>query len=403
MIQKFFSTCIIFLFASIISCRKTLPLLPDLREKYSYTDTKPFGTFAAHAIVEKVYADNYILKSNSSFEEKFAAMKDTGTLYFCISRNYLLRERDVFTMLDYVLRGNTAFISASYIDTLFLGKMNCTQANYDWLYRMGNTSYRKTSVRLIEAATNPTDSFTYFYYPFANYFSSISNPGCRIIGYNDNGDPNFLVFFWGKGRIYLHSDPRAFSNYFLLTDENYKYFQQVLQLMPQKPVQVYWDNYYNGISLKPAAKKKFTGLNAIFDQPALSTAFWISISLLGLYLIFNSKRRQRIIPVIKPLENTTIAFAQVIAGLYLQEKNNKNIADKMVMYFNEHIRSRYLLNTNSINADFIAALSRKSGVTRDKTESLYNFIHLINTSDEINDNQLLSLNEQIQEFHKNKT
>lgn len=400
--ETIYSICFILLVSCVGGCRKTQPALPDLREKYLYTDTKPFGTFVAHALVDNIYDDKFIQKTNRSFAKEFTSVEDTASLYFSISRNFLPDEKDVYALLDYVNHGNTAFISASLIDTVLLGKMYCNQVNYDWLFRLNAASYRNTSVRLIKAATTLKDSFSYFYYPFANHFSSINNADCRIVGYNEDDKPNWLVFFWGKGRLYLHSDPRAFSNYFLLTNNNVGYLKQVLQLLPQKPEHVYWDNYYNRINYKSTSKKSFSSLRAIFDHPSLTTAFWISLVLLGLYVLFNSKRHQRIIPVIKPVENTTIAFAQAIAGLYLQEKNNKSIADKMITYFNEHVRSRYFLNTTTTNNDFIAALSRKSGVPLDKTESLYNAIQHANNTDEIDDYQLLSLNEQIQQFHKNR-
>ena len=72
----------------------------------------------------------------------------------------------------------------------------------------------------------------------------------------------------------------------------------------------------------------------------------------------------------------------------------------MITYFNEFIRNKYFLNTNSINEDFITALSRKSGVQRESVDSLYRTITSAQSSDHLDDYQLLSLNEQIQNFNK---
>ena len=143
-------------------------------------------------------------------------------------------------------------------------------------------------------------------------------------------------------------------------------------------------------------------MSTIFKYPPLKWAFWISLMLLLLYILFNGKRRQRIVPIIKPVQNSSVAFAEAIAGLYLKEKNNKIIADKMITYFNEYIRSRYFLNTNIANHDFLMALSRKSGVVLNKTETLYRTMQQVSDSIEIDDFILLNLNEQIQQFYKNK-
>jgi hypothetical protein len=124
--------------------------------------------------------------------------------------------------------------------------------------------------------------------------------------------------------------------------------------------------------------------------------------MLLLYILFGGKRRQRIIPEIKPNQNSSVAFTETVARLYLQKHDNKNVADKMITYFFEFIRNNYFLNTNVGNKEFITALSRKSGVSEENTIALFNAINTANQSITIDDYQLLSLNEQIQQFYKKR-
>jgi hypothetical protein len=138
------------------------------------------------------------------------------------------------------------------------------------------------------------------------------------------------------------------------------------------------------------------------SHPPLAWAFWLFLLLLLLYILFGGKRRQRIIEKIKPNVNTTVTFTETIGLLYLQNKDNKNIAEKMAAYFNDHVRNSYFLNTSLVNDDFITALSRKSGVDKEKVESLYRAIHHAHNNPAVDDYQLLSLNEQIQNFYKKK-
>ena len=74
----------------------------------------------------------------------------------------------------------------------------------------------------------------------------------------------------------------------------------------------------------------------------------------------------------------------------------------MITYFNEYIRNTYFLNTNHVNDDFIAMLSRKSGVEKEKVDSLYRTIVATQGSNMVNDYQLLSLQELIQQFYKTR-
>ena len=168
-----------------------------------------------------------------------------------------------------------------------------------------------------------------------------------------------------------------------------------------EPEHVYWDDYYNKLMNRKNSKKSFSTFSEIMKHPPLKAAFWLSLLLLLMYILFGGKRVQRIIQQLKPNENTTVTFTETIGRLYLQKKDNKNIADKMITYFNEYIRNTYFLNTNHINDDFIVMLSRKSGVDRDKVDTIYRTITAAQRSNEVNDYQLLSLQEQIQQFYKN--
>ena len=55
---------------------------------------------------------------------------------------------------------------------------------------------------------------------------------------------------------------------------------------------------------------------------------------------------------------------------------------------------------NPGSKEFVQALSRKSGVSLIQAESLFNAIHQVSEQSEVSDFELLSLNEQIQQFYK---
>jgi hypothetical protein len=169
-----------------------------------------------------------------------------------------------------------------------------------------------------------------------------------------------------------------------------------------EPQHVYWDDYYYKIRDRDNSQKDFSSFSEIMKHPPLKAAFWLSLLLLLLYIVFGGKRIQRIIKQLKSNENTTVTFTETIGRLYLQKKDNKNIADKMITYFNEYIRNTYFLNTNHVNDDFVVVLSRKSGVEKDKVDTLYRTIVTTQNSSVVNDYQLLSLHEQIQNFYKNR-
>ena len=164
---------------------------------------------------------------------------------------------------------------------------------------------------------------------------------------------------------------------------------------------MYWDDYYNKKNYPPNGKEGKSGLSILLQYPAMA-AFWLLLLLLIVYILFGGKRRQRIVQTIAPNTNTTVAFTETIGQLYLQKKDNRNIADKMITYFQEFIRKQYFLNTSQVNNDFVSTLSRKGNVSKAGTETLFNLITEIQQQEQISDAQLLLLNQQIENFYKNK-
>ncbi len=138
------------------------------------------------------------------------------------------------------------------------------------------------------------------------------------------------------------------------------------------------------------------------QHPPLLWAFWLAVTGLLLYLLFNIKRKQRVINIIKPNANTTVTFTETVGRLYLQKKNNSHIAEKMITYFYEHIRNKYFIATATINDEFINSLSGKSGVSIEKTQQLFSLIERIQSEENVDDAELLQLNTEIENFYKNQ-
>ncbi len=382
----------------LAGCSGTGPSV-SLVETYAKKDTKPFGASVAYHQLASMYSANNIQDRKKDFKDTWENISDTGALYICLAPKLFLTAEEVSAMMEYVEAGNSLFISAALIDNLLLDEVGCKQIynapELDVLMnKMENTS--------VNATAQPGLQYSYFYYPFQNYFTSTDSSNTRVLGFNDDKKPNLLVHFRGKGKLYLQCEPRAYSNYFLLKAANYEYLKSTLAYTENMPQHIYWDDYYYKLRSRNNSDKDFSSLTEIMKNPPLKAAFILSLILLALYILFGGKRLQRIIQPLKANENTTVTFTETIGRLYLQKKDNKNITDKMITYFNEYIRNTYFLNTTQVNNDFIVMLSRKSGIDKDKVDTLYRTISATQSSDVVNDYQLLSLQQQIQNFYKSR-
>jgi hypothetical protein len=393
-----------------------------LNETYKKDDKKPFGAYVAYNHLEKIFEYKYIETNTKPFNLAWNDIKDQATgagysLYFLLAKNIEISDEEANGMVDFVRSGNDLFISADYIDQRLLDRINCETERLPEIISEVNGKMNETFVKMYFGNDYNAPAYKYYYFPFLNSFSGYDSAQTRVLGVNEINKPDYIIIFLGKGRLYMHAAPRAFSNYFLLTADNYHYLENVLSYLRFDPENIIWDEYYknqdagsrkkntgNGYSNKGNKKNKdeFSSLNVIKRNPPLLWAFWLSIIALLLYILINIKRKQRVINELKPNVNTTVNFTETVGRLYLQKKNNKNIADKMITYFYEHIRNNYFLNTNYVNNDFMNTLSRKSGVSIDLTKKLFSTIDEVQTKINMNDYDLLTLNELIQKFYKNK-
>ena len=106
----------------------------------------------------------------------------------------------------------------------------------------------------------------------------------EILGYVDTiKNPNFIRMNYGEGVIYLHSNPMAFTNFFLLDSVHGDYYQRALSFLPPA-TNVVWDEY-----LKSGAEGQQTLFRVIFRYPALKWAYILLILGAILYVLFRNE------------------------------------------------------------------------------------------------------------------
>ena len=105
--------------------------------------------------------------------------------------------------------------------------------------------------------------------------------------------------------------------------------------------------------------------------------------------------------IIKPLENSTIAFIKTIGNLYYETKDHNNLIDKKITYFLESIRRKYYLDTQLLDEKFVKNLALKSGKDQRKTQKTINLIVHLKAKQVCNEDDLKNLNKTIEDFYNN--
>lgn len=287
-----------------------------------------------------------------------------------INKKFITDKQSVQVILDYVKTGKTAFLCAtdfhkSLLDSLKIDMLFEFTPETDFEFGFYDKRFKPSAC--------PYNKGTY-----GHYFSKINHSTSKELGYqlkNNQKKTNFIVVNHGRGQIYLHSQPVVFSNYYMLKSDNHAYLSNLFKTIPPND----WLWFVADQDIENYLAVSQNKLRFIGQHPPLKWAYWLLWLMLILFLVFNSKRKQRIIPVIKPLENTTIDFTKTIANLYYQEKNYKDIIHKKIIYFLEKVRTTYYLDTSKLDEEFMLKLAHKSGRNEDEIKKLINLIvHLKN-------------------------
>ena len=388
----------LFIAASFFSaCADDKKKLPDMYPLYMFKDKRPMGTNIAYRLLPSQFNAKASLTSKriNGIVDELSYVK--ASTYISIGKNPALDDGDIGALLGYAMNGNDVFIAddninAKLLDTLGIKTRNELTADINdstWLQR-------DTWLRIADTGTYGKKQHGFFYYPFRTAFTGYDSSTTKVLGVNENGRPDYIVTRYGKGKIYLHAEPSAFTNYFLLTADNIEYYKQVFSYLNKNSRVLYWadtERFGNKTN-------DFSALSVFWKDKQLMYALLLFCSLILLYIAFGSKRKRRLVPETPPNNNDSLSFVQTIGNLYLQKKDNRNIAVKMMTYFLEHIRSSYHLGTNNINADFVQSLSRKSGVEEKKVQELMEKAAYINDAETITEQELFDINNLIYEFYK---
>ncbi|WP_413533017.1 hypothetical protein [Empedobacter brevis] len=218
-----------------------------------------------------------------------------------------------------------------------------------------------------------------------HYFSEITNDS-KILGtisYKDKAYPNYLKIKPKdyKGFYLYHAEPLYFSNYYLLNEDSYFYAKSVLE--PLKGKTIFWYN----------TSKTYAGSSSmmrfILSEPTLKSAWITLLILLFLFLIFRSKREQKIIPIYTKEENHTLEFAKTISSLYEENGEIKDILSKKIDYFLYKLRKTYLIETDNITEkQFIEIVAQKANLSYEECLEKFTILKNIYQKNKPNEHDL---------------
>ena len=355
---------------------------------YVKTDKIPYGTYILYqqlpALFEGIPIKPYQKRMYNTVEE----LGGTSDSYILVTPHVDIDEPDYAKIISYVEAGNDVLIAAYEHGRILADSLN-VRARGDFSFGDSLASVHFTNPNL-----KPDRKYTYDRQIGADYFVKFDTARATVLATNDKGKAIFLRYKLGQGNLYLLSSPDYFTNYALLTTDGAAFASTALSyLNPQQ--QIIWDDYQTLGNLGQQSP-----MRVFLNNDYLRPAYLIALFSLLAFVLYGIKRRQRMIPIVAPLENTSIAFAKVVSSVYYHQRDNRDILAKQHTYFMEYVRATYRIKPGDNEVDFIAQLSARSGVDESILRPIMQGMYDVRSGKHIDDKALVAHHRHIEDFYQ---
>ncbi|NKI31879.1 DUF4350 domain-containing protein [Croceivirga thetidis] len=382
----------------IIASEIIRPRPLDWRPSYTLNDKIPFGCYVLHNELPTIFPNSQIETIEESLYDVLIALDSTEKSNYMLINDFVdLDQQELNQLLSFVEKGNSVFLSTNSIsynlaDTLNLVIRSDYTITEDTVlvdlthqkFKGQKFSFARglNNTQITKVDTANTTILGYLEFLRKNEF--VPEPAEKI------KLPNFIKTKFGRGDIFIHSTPQAFANYYLLGG-NSDYAANVLSYIDTD--KIFWDNYKKSGRVIIDSPMRF-----VLNQDALKWAYYLMIIGLLLFVIFRAKREQRIIPVIEPIQNSSVEFARTVGSLYYQSKDYNDLIEKKLNYFLAFLRERYYIDTTTINENTFKVIASKSAKPYEEVKKLMEFIIYLKGKPINSEQDLIQLNKKITAF-----
>ncbi|MDP4712087.1 MAG: DUF4350 domain-containing protein [Saprospiraceae bacterium] len=389
---------------------KEAPSALNWRENYQAGSKDPYGTYFLYELLKKGKSpDGFVtLDESTGF-----VLPDSpaAAAYLFVGQFFEPDPAQLEVLLDFVNAGNQAFISTTRFTDAFMQRLVAQQCGEtDW----GGHGLIIDTVGLLSVTDRMQTPYTFrqekgtsnYYW---SYFSREAHcDGLSVfeeLGYLNEIFPNYIRVAYGRGEWLLHTTPLAFSNYFLVKDSCLSYAEKTLAFV--HPGKLYWDEWTRfpeSQGKQPTAGNNPTDytispIRYILNHPPLAWAWYLLIALGLLFMIFRSKRTQRVIPLMAPPANSSLEFITTIGNLYYFQRDHKQIAVLSMKSLLRFIRTRYRLPVKDTLSGQEDNIALKAGVPAQELQRIGRAWEDIAMQDRLSAAELMNFHRLLESFY----
>ncbi|MEO0898520.1 MAG: DUF4350 domain-containing protein [Bacteroidota bacterium] len=371
----------------------------DWRPSYSRKALRAFGSKLLFERLGDIYQTDTVKVLEWGPFDDLVLKQYTDHLLVIIGNKFYPESYELEELNRFVFEGNDVLLvaealSSDLLEELGLYTKEVSGSLRDSLFLTVNSSGNAYSVSAKHASSRIT---------------SWDSETSLLISTSSPDQASCIRVQYGRGAYYISTHPLLFTNYYMVQPQGAAYLEEILSALPANR-KILWDSLYKPerIQNKKAPDRNRAGgvWGYLMSHEALRWATYIILFAGAFFMFFGAKRLQRIVPVMKPLRNTTLEFTETIGRLYLFEKRSLSmeekhlaIAEKKIKAFLDFIRRKYNLKTHRLDENFKRSLAARTGIDEKELKPLLRRIKQVQQQDALLEESLIELNEEIENFY----
>ena len=354
---------------------------------FRHTDKQPFGSCLFDSLLSSTMPKGYTVTDSSLYQLAKDSLQPRGILVVADEMNLIPAEVNaIFSMANngshvmLVAHGVGDFMCnrlgiriwgyGNSFDLQNFVKYNKERESFEWVSEENGYKPRRFMVfkPLITRKFNfETDSLDNVIRPCLDQQATLRH------------DAVSATFRQGKGYITFCSLPLLFTNYGIVDQDNATFSLRLLTLMKDLPVvrtEAYCPQTSDEVQQSP--------LRYAISQPPLRWALYTLMVGALLFLIFEGRRRQRVIPIEKAPENHSLEFIHLVGSLYYHSRERRSLVVRKWTYFAEELRRNIHLDVTDASEDDVTlpTLARLTTIDEQEIRTLILQLRLLANADE---------------------
>ncbi len=313
--------------------------------------------------------------------------------YIVVEDDITFNQTDIKRLFTFVAQGNTVLIASPMVP-LGISDSFYIQTSYN-LLNLLDSSKTSHSLQLYNKNIKYPKDYFLKGKRSSSYYETFDSSRASIIATLDKNKAVALSINYGQGKFIITTLQDLFLNQNIVKQAERNVTYTLLNYA--NAYTVIWDEYYKKYNPKNRSTIAF-----IKNNKSLYALFICLLIGIIVYMVFESKRRQREIKIISEKENSTLNFVHAITALYRKNSSShQDIIKQKILHWYDLLKNKIRIDTQKLHIpNERLLLSEKTGIPFDKINEICNQIKYLEVAHEISHKELAEFDNYMLLFEK---